>query len=90
MEFELKYKEKSVQSYGLLQNWTVFKPNLDDVLNQHKKPAFETDWASNIDDFFVLLQLFPSKQVGRNVTANLKNFEASIDKLVQFELVIHA
>lgn len=87
MEFDLKYKEKAVQCDGLLENWATYKPKLDGVLEHHKKSAFETEWKSNVDDFFVLLQLFPSKQVGRNVTANLKNFEASVDKLVQFELV---
>lgn len=88
MEFEEKYKGKNVDPNGLLENWTKIKPHLDEVLKKHKKVAYKTEYASDIEDFFILLQLFPSKQVGKNVTATSKNFDLSVEKLIQFELVL--
>lgn len=88
MEFEEKYKDTGVDPNGLIANWTTYRKQLERALADHHKKEFETDWCPTVHDFFILLQLFPSKQVGRNVTASSANFEVSVGKLIQFELVI--
>lgn len=88
MEFEEKYKGTGVDPNGLIENWTKYREQLQRALSDHRKNEFQTQWDLSVHNFFILIQLFPSKQVGRNVTASSVNFEASIRKLVQFELVI--
>lgn len=87
MEFEEKYKDTQVDPNGLMANWSYYKKQLERALSDHGKNGFTSEWDSIVDGFFILLQLFPSKQVGRNVTASSTNFEASIEKLIQFEMV---
>lgn len=88
MEFEEKYKGTEVDPNGLITNWFNYREQLERALADHGKKEFETEWDSIVHNFFILLQLFPSKQVGRNVTASSANFETSIRKLIHFELVI--
>lgn len=88
MEFEEKYKGTDVDPNGLIQNWSHYRKQLERALSDHRKKEFETEWDSIVHGIFILIQLFPSNQVGRNVTASSSNFEASVGKLIQFELVI--
>lgn len=87
MEFEEKYKGTEVDPNGLSQNWNTYRKQLGNALKDHRKMEFETEWNSSVHDFFILLQLFPARQVGRNVTATSANFKDSVEKLIQFELV---
>lgn len=89
MEFDEKYKNSEVDSNGLFDSWASYRPQLEQVLTSHKKNAFETDWDPSVHELLLLLQLFPSTQKGRNATASSSTFEASIAKLIQFELVSH-
>lgn len=88
MEFEEKYKNTEVNPNGLIENWSNYRKQLQRALSDHRKEEYESQWSPIVDGFLILLQLFPSKQVGRNVTASSANFEASIGKLIKFELVI--
>lgn len=89
MEFEEKYKDTEIDPTGLIMNWSSYRKQLERALADHGKKEFETEWDSIVHNFFILIQLFPSKQVGRNVTASSANFEASVRKLIQFEIVIY-
>lgn len=88
LEFNLKYESSHVDPNGLIDNWNVYADKLLRVLTQnHKKKPFKTRWSAEIEKFLHLIQLFPSKQVGRNVTASSSNFEAASKKLIQLESV---
>lgn len=88
MEFEAKYAGTHVDSGGMIDNWKYYHKQLADVLTvQNKKMPYETDWSPDIQSILLLLQLFPSKQVGRNVIATSSNFNLSVESLLKFEMV---
>lgn len=89
LEFEEKYKDKGVEPNALIDNWTHYCQQLHHILNvEHKKTPHATEFADDIANFLIFLQMFPSKQIGRNVIATYPNFNKSVEKLLQFELVI--
>lgn len=89
MEFEEKYKDKGVEPNALIDNWTQYCRQLHHILDvEYKKTPYATEFDDDIENFLIFLQMFPSKQVGRNVIATCPNFKKSVEKLLQFELVI--
>lgn len=60
--------------------WKLFNANYSDK-------RFKTTWIDEIEDMLLLLRLFPAKQVGRNVVGTIEDFDLSISKMIQFELV---
>lgn len=56
---------------------------------QFKSSMFVTKWSSDIDNFLMLLKLFPFKPIGRNNTAAPLTFKNSIDKLIVYSDVIY-
>lgn len=88
LEFEEKYKDKGVEPNALIDNWTQYCQQLHHILDvEYKKTPYATEFDDDITNFLIFLQMFPSKQIGRNVIATCPNFNKSVEKLLQFELV---
>lgn len=83
MDFEERYKD--LNSNILTENWHLISGELKGLLErQYKSEAFYTEWSEDVNDFLILLKLFPLKKAGRNVLAPKTTFYNSVKKLINF------
>lgn len=86
---EFEQANEKVNASALLDKWSNLSYKLRRILmNHYKVNSFQTEWSADIEDFLVLLKMFPSRQIGRNVVATNASFKKSIEQLVCFEPVI--
>lgn len=87
-EFELSNEKVNCRAF--FEKWPNFSTKLWDILTKHyNQHEFGTDWAKDIEEVLVLLKIFPSRQVGKNVIASDRTFENSVKNFIQFEPVGH-
>ncbi|XP_031639195.1 uncharacterized protein LOC116351255, partial [Contarinia nasturtii] len=83
-EFELTFEAANASAF--MEKWPVFAPQLREILFSHYKvKRFKTSWADDVEGILVLLKMFPSNQVGRNVIASDPTFKKSIEQFIQLE-----
>lgn len=69
----------------MLEKWDDYAPRLTNILkNEYNQKSFKTEWSAEVEDVLILLKLFPSKQIGRNVIASDLTFKKSIEKMIEF------
>lgn len=85
-EFELAYP--NVNASAFLDKWLAISPQIRNILFSHyQKGNFKTDWPADVENILVLLKMFPSRQVGRNVIASDSNFKKALEEFIHFEPV---
>lgn len=73
-----------------MNKWSSIAPQLQVILTQHYKVSkFQTDWAEEIENILLLLKMFPSGQLGRNVIASDATFKKAVEQFIQLEPVIY-
>lgn len=86
-EFELA--NPTVKASAFLDKWPAIFPQLRNILREHyRERNFKTDWSENVESILVLLKMFPSRQIGRNVIASDATFKKSVEQFIHFEPVI--
>lgn len=78
----------NVNAYAFLNKWSTISPQIRNILSSHyQKGNFKTDWSEDVENILVLLKMFPSRQVGRNVIASDSNFKKALEEFIHFEPV---
>lgn len=86
-EFELAHP--TVNASAFLNKWPAIFPQLRNILRVHyREMNFKTDWSEDVENILVLLKMFPSRQIGRNVIASDATFKKSVEQFIHFEPVI--
>lgn len=79
MDFNIRFTDKIKKFVDI---WPNLRENLRNVFrNEFKQMAFATTWPVEIEDFCILLKLFPLKN-------NREPFVKSIEKFIVFREVI--
>lgn len=85
-EFELMTDSTIASSFST--KWPELSKKLRIILTQtYQQKRFCTDWSLEIENILILLKLFPSCQIGRNIVASSTNFKRSTEKLIKYETV---
>lgn len=73
---------KSVDTNAMKNAWPEFSSRLRERFSNQEKYAAITGWSQDVEDFLLLLKMFPSKPKGRSLT-----FPKLMEKLVVFSVV---
>ncbi|XP_055306986.1 uncharacterized protein LOC129571243 [Sitodiplosis mosellana] len=83
---EFSQANPTVNASVFVNEWPSISQQLRGILaNHYKQKTFKTDWSAEIEDVLVVLKLFPTNQVGRNVIASIPNFNKSMNQFIHFE-----
>lgn len=73
---------KSVDSNAMKKAWPEFLSRLREKFSKQEKYAVVTGWSQSVEDFLLLLKMFPSKPKGRPLP-----FPKLMEEFVVFSLV---
>lgn len=73
---------------GLLSNWYKYSSVLEELIKtQFESQAFYSNWPEDVENFMVLLKLFPASRVGKKKLAQRETFHNASEKLIIFRKV---
>lgn len=85
---EFEYANPNIDAAAFINKWPEMWAQFRYILIDHYKVnTFTTDWSEEVENILVLLKMFPSKQVGKNVIASNINFNKSVESFLHFEPV---
>lgn len=73
---------KSVDTNAMKNAWPEFSSRIRERFSKQEKYVVVTGWSQGVEDFLLLLKMFPSKPKGRPLT-----FPKLMEKFVVFSLV---
>lgn len=86
-EYELKYQNLNAMS--LFEKWPSYSQQLNEILQkEHSNAKFHSVWPQEIDDFLVLLKLFPVRGSTKKEVASHSAYLKSVGNLLKFYPVI--